>query len=318
MPALYNEIEPFAAQWIENLIAKGHVAPGKVDRRSITELQPSDLHGMTQAHFFAGIAVWSHALRLAGWPDDLPVWTGSCPCQPFSSAGQRKGFDDERHLWPVWYGLIRECRPPVIIGEQVSGPDGLEWLDLVSTDLEREGYAVGAGDICAAGVGAPHIRQRLYFVAVADSDHPGLEGRDSRELRERADQCAARTSSAPGLLGDSRSEGGWWEPGPVPGPEGEGAREGGGARRVADLSFDAGATRGFWSPCEWIYCTDGKWRPTQSSPLVMANGPAFRLADGRTRSDTSRTEILKCVGNAIVAPLAATFIRAVMEVLSEV
>jgi DNA (cytosine-5)-methyltransferase 1 len=160
--ALYNEIDPYAAQWTRNLIAAGHVAPGVVDERSITELRPAELLGDGQRHFFAGIAVWSYALRLAGWPDGRAVWTGSCPCQPFSAAGKRGGFDDERHLWPVWFGLIRECRPDVVLMEQVASPGGLEWFDVVSADLESEGYAVGAIDTCAAGVGAPHIRQRLY------------------------------------------------------------------------------------------------------------------------------------------------------------
>ena len=113
-------------------------------------------------HFFAGIGVWSYALRLAGWPDNRPVWTGSCPCQPFSSAGKGAGFTDERHLWPEFFRLIRECRPATVFGEQVASKDGLAWLDLVQNSLESAGYACGALDTCAAGVGAPHIRQRLY------------------------------------------------------------------------------------------------------------------------------------------------------------
>ena len=87
MPAYYNENNRFAAQWLRNLIAAGDIAPGDVDERSITEVRPDDLRGYTQCHFFAGIGGWSAALRLAGWPDDRPVWTGSCPCQPFSAAG---------------------------------------------------------------------------------------------------------------------------------------------------------------------------------------------------------------------------------------
>ena len=173
---VYNEIEPYAAQWIRNLVAAGHVADGIVDERSIADLKPADLVDHRQAHFFAGIGGWSLALRLAGWPDDLKVWTGSCPCQPFSTAGKRRGFDDDRHLWPVWFGLIRECRPPIVFGEQVAGPAGRMWLDAVSADLESAGYAVGAANLCAAGVGAPHIRQRIYFVAVADADRERFDG----------------------------------------------------------------------------------------------------------------------------------------------
>ena len=168
--AFYNENEPYAAQWLENLEREGHIAPGKVDARSIVDIKPKDLEGFQQAHFFAGLGGWSHALRLAGWPDDEEVWTGSCPCQPFSTAGRRKGFADERHLWPEWFRLIRKCRPRVVFGEQIAGTDGLRWLDLVFADMEGAGYACWATDTCAAGVGAPHLRQRLYFVAYASSE----------------------------------------------------------------------------------------------------------------------------------------------------
>lgn len=171
MTAYYNEIDPFAAAWLRELIKAGHIAPGDVDERSIEDVTPDDLRSYTQAHFFAGIGVWSHALRRAGWPDDRPVWTGSCPCQPFSAAGQGGGFADERHLWPAFHHLIRERRPPVVLGEQVASKDGLAWLDLVSTDMEATGYSGGAVDLCAAGVGAPHIRQRQWFVWMANTEH---------------------------------------------------------------------------------------------------------------------------------------------------
>jgi DNA (cytosine-5)-methyltransferase 1 len=173
--AYYNEIDPYAAQWLRNLIAGGHIAPGDVDERSILDVKPDDLRGYTQCHFFAGIAGWSHALRLSLWPDDRPVWTGSCPCQPFSAAGKGKASGDERHLWPHWFELIRACRPPIIFGEQVEAAIGWGWLDLVFSDLEEEGYAVGAAVLPACSVGAPHIRQRLWFVA--DSEISGrIEG----------------------------------------------------------------------------------------------------------------------------------------------
>jgi len=141
--AYYNEIDPYAAQWLRNLIAAGHIAPGDVDERSIEDVRPDDLRAYDQCHFFAGIGVWSHALRGAGWPDDRPVWTGSCPCQPFSAAGKGLGFDDERHLWPHWYWLIGECRPPVIFGEQVASKDVEPWIDLVHADMEALDYPFG-------------------------------------------------------------------------------------------------------------------------------------------------------------------------------
>ena len=167
MTVYYNEIDPYAAQWLRNLIAAGHLAKGEVDERSITEIQPDDLLGFNQCHFFAGIGVWGYVLRQAGWADDRPVWTGSCPCQPFSAAGKQEGFADERHLWPTWFNLISQCRPAIVLGEQVAG--ALEWLDLVSVDMENEDYAFGAADLCAAGFGGAHIRQRLYFTGVANT-----------------------------------------------------------------------------------------------------------------------------------------------------
>lgn len=178
MAAYYNEIDPYAAQWLRNLIAAGHIAPGDVDERSIEDVHPDDLKPYTQCHFFAGIGVWSLALRCAGWPDDRPVWTGSCPCQPFSKAGPGLGFADERHLWPAWHHLIRERRPTDIIGEQVADGGGLAWIDLVQADLEAEGYAFGAFDLCSAGFGAPHIRQRLWIVANANDTRLARRGGD--------------------------------------------------------------------------------------------------------------------------------------------
>jgi len=169
MTAFYNEIDPFAAQWLRNLIDAGHIAPGVVDERSIWDIAPEGLDGFTQCHFFAGIGVWSHALRSAGWPDGRPVWTASCPCQPFSDAGKRAGTADERHAWPAVLWLAQARHPRTIFGEQVSSKDGLAWFDLVQADLDGEGYTVSGLDTCAAGVGAPHRRQRLYFVADADS-----------------------------------------------------------------------------------------------------------------------------------------------------
>ncbi|HBQ5250113.1 DNA cytosine methyltransferase [Klebsiella pneumoniae] len=167
--AYYNEIDPFAAQWLRNLIAAGHIAPGEVDERSIEDVTPDDLRGFTQCHFFAGIGVWSHSLRLAGWPDDRPVWTGSCPCQPFSAAGKGDGFADERHLWPHFFHLISECRPQHVFGEQVAAGNANVWFDLVQADLEGMGYAFGLVPFTSAGIGAPHIRERAYWVANADS-----------------------------------------------------------------------------------------------------------------------------------------------------
>lgn len=172
--AYYNEINPHAAQTLRNLIAAGHIAHGDVDERSIKDVHPDDIKPYTQCHFFAGIGVWSLALRRAGWPDELPVWTGSCPCQPYSKAGKGLGFADERDLWPDWFHLIQERKPPKILGEQVADAIKHGWIDRLYSDLEAEGYAVGALRFGADTAGAPIERQRIYLVAERLGE--GMEG----------------------------------------------------------------------------------------------------------------------------------------------
>lgn len=161
----YNEWDSFAAEWLKQLIKDGLIPDGEVDSRSIADVEPSDLKGFTQCHFFAGIGGWSRALQLAGWSPDRPVWTGSPPCQSFSTAGKGKGKDDERHLWPVFFNLIRECQPPTVFGEQVAAAIRYGWLDDLQIDFEEEGYASAAVVLPAGGVGAYHKRDRLFFTA---------------------------------------------------------------------------------------------------------------------------------------------------------
>ena len=157
----YNDNSPESCAWMRELIADGLIPDGVVDGRSIVDVREEDIQDFEQCHFFAGIAGWPLALQLAEYQG--PVWTGSCPCQPFSCAGKGKGITDERHLWPEFRRLIDKCRPPIVFGEQVASKLGRAWLSGVRVDLETMGYAVGAADLCAAGIGAPHIRQRLYL-----------------------------------------------------------------------------------------------------------------------------------------------------------
>ncbi len=340
MAAYYNEIDPYAAQWLRNLIAAGHIAPGDVDERDIRDVRPDDLRGYIQCHFFAGIGVWSYALRLAGWADDRPVWTGSCPCQPFSQAGQGAGFDDERHVWPAWDHLIRERRPTAILGEQVASKDAEPWLDLVSADLEGLGYAFGALAFPSASVGAPHIRDRTYFVAHANSrERNGIavvrgaerDGADSGraqgcgepescgdvcELADAADQRlnGRRTSSA----SDGRNAA-WIEPERLCDASGMAYADGGnpcteGLQRSGEHGQfaqdgrierieSAGPTNGFWRDADWILCRDEKWRPVEPGTFPLADGAASRV--GR----------LRAYGNAINAYQAAEFIAAARETI---
>ncbi|MBG6289474.1 DNA cytosine methyltransferase, partial [Pseudomonas nitroreducens] len=200
--AYYNEIDPYAAQWLCNLIAAGHIASGDVDERSIEDVHPDDLRPYTQCHFFAGLGGWSLALRRAGWPDHRPVWTGSCPCQPYSQAGQGLGFDDPRHLWPHFAWLIRQRRPGEILGEQVASKDAEPWLDLVQADLEGMAYAFGAVAFPSAGIGSPHIRDRTYWVANANFN--GLATSPGGRLHHQEHHPQSRGSAR--RLGHSDSE----------------------------------------------------------------------------------------------------------------
>ena len=211
---MYNENEPFAISWLEQLQERNLIRKGRIDGRSITELEPKDCE--PTSHFFAGIGGWAYALQLAGWNPARPVWTGSAPCQPFSVAGAGSGFSDSRHLWPIWYELIKECKPSVIFGEQTASKLGREWLAGVRSDLETLGYAVGAADLCAASVNAPHRRQRLYWVAY--TGHGGDRGRDG--FRD----------STSGIIGTERENQGGGE-----------SREGTGRLRPLDVPTDGGA-----------------------------------------------------------------------------
>lgn len=289
----YNEHDPFAAAWLRKLIEAKMIGAGEVDERDIQDVRPDELRLFTQCHFFAGIGVWSYALQQAGWADDRPVWTGSCPCQPFSTAGKRKGTSDERHLWPAFHHLIRECRPVCVFGEQVASKDGLAWVESVQADLEAEKYAVGISDLCAAGFGAPHIRQRLYFVADAKHDgHHRQNGTETITSRDESNQRLFDGNSYAGVseLGNANNQG---LPRHRKLPEG---------RQGAERHDP---TAGFWGEADWVYCRDQKYRPIEPSTFPLAYGSPNRV--GRLRG----------YGNALVAPVAQGFIEAYLGVIHD-
>ena len=316
MAAYYNEFDPYAAQWLRNLIAAGHIVPGDVDERSIKDVKADDLKGYTQAHFFAGIGGWSYALRSAGWPDDRPVWTGSCPCQPFSVAGFQGGFDDERHLWPAWQQLISERSPTVVFGEQVAAAS--KWLDLVRSDLEKMGYAVGAIPIEAASADADHFRDRYWFVADRDQqrESEGLQ-RSGQQRGTSGDQknnsgalangndAERRSSQSAGHVANG-SEAGRNESDsdtkerrdfPLVNSESIGWGEGWTEHEFRSRGFTAAVASIDGS--QYVECPGGKWRRLPP-PRVRWLGVGL----------PARVAKLRAIGNAIDRRPAAKFIQA--------
>ncbi len=274
----YNEWDSFAADWLRELIKDGLIPDGEVDSRSIADVRPEDLKGFTQCHFFAGIGGWSRALQLAGWSSDRPVWTGSPPCQPFSSAGKKSGGSDDRDLWPVWFDLIREHKPSTIFGEQVGASIRYGWLDRTQIDLESCDYAVGAIVLPAASIGAAHRRERLWFVA--DSSNKRCEGiwhRQEGTIKHGERDALGNSDSYRSQSRDKTAES---------------------ARHRSSVK-----SASFWADSEPVRCYDGKKRPIPVEPEI------FPLADGIP----NRVGILRGAGNAIVPQAAAEIIKAYLS-----
>lgn len=324
MTAYYNEIDLYCAEWLKNLMAADLIPQGEVDTRDIREIKPDEIRGYTQYHFFAGCGGWSIALRMAGWADERPVWTGSCPCQPFSTAGKQKGKADERHLWPIWFKLISECRPSVVFGEQVSSAIAHGWLDDVFNDLEAEGYACGAAVLPACSIGKPHKRDRLWFVGhseyngrhrrqVAGSDgeaisnhQKGKNGSSELAGTSQSSNVANRNSNhaerLPNKKSRARQEVRVWSGLDAAYADNcdVGDSIGSGLEGLAgDAQNRQGWTESSGSiTASWILCPDGKSRPVKPGIRLLANGVPCR------------TPKLRAYGNAIVPQVAAEFIKA--------
>jgi DNA (cytosine-5)-methyltransferase 1 len=327
----YNEHDPKAAAWLRELIACGHIPAGVVDERDIQKVQPYDLTQYTQCHFFAGIGGWLHALQLAGWPDSQPVGTGSCPCQPFSDAGRGLAEKDPRHLWPVWFQLISDCRKlgqpwtATLFGEQVASKAALQWLDGVFFDLEGEGYACGAADLCAAGLNAPHIRQRLCWVAdsnVIDDDRtrccPSHESgqwesasamQGQRALCGLADSAGQRRDRGAGMQGENgrasfEASGGMEPPfqSRLEGLAGNGHHWNESGRVNENPAGSTPTPSRPWDSFDLLPCTDGKARRIEPGTFPLAHGIPGRVG------------LLRGYGNAIVPQVAAEFVTAYLEI----
>jgi DNA (cytosine-5)-methyltransferase 1 len=301
MSVYYNEFDPKAAAWLRQLIDNGNIAPGYVDERSILDVKPEDLEGYTQHHFFAGIGVWSYALRNAGWSDDTPVCTASLPCQPFSTAGNQKGKDDERHLLPHFMQLVKQCGFNTIFGEQVESAIRHGWLDDLQAVMEGEGYAIGHCVLGAHSVNAAHQRQRLFWVANSTSQRP------ERECRQRQERAAEHSEVSRVAYTSSEGLKGCGGDGSI--PESNKSEKRGCLQNNSEVNADI----------EWLYCRDNKYRPIKSSIKPLVNGLARGVVYSGGAIDPNNTAFarairLKGYGNAINADVAELFISTFMEV----
>lgn len=346
----YNDNDPGACHWLRSLIDAELIPTGVVEPRSLTDLGSDDLDGYQQVHLFAGIGGWPAALALAGVPRDAPVWTASCPCQPFSVAGKGAGTADKRHLWPYVGRLVEECRPPVLFGEQVASPAGREWFARVRDDLEAMGYRVGASGLPACSVGAPHRRERMFFGAVSDGESLRWWPSGAADTQPGGRQLASRRADArvprgaPDADGERLRSGGRGEAAQaLREPEGEGrqrqrVRPDAGpalAGELRGLGDVRGAGPQVGSLVTGVHCRAdesvegraalvpgvvGDW---WSDFIVVAcndgrlrRAPAepaiFPLADGLP----GRVAQLRGLGNAIVPQVAAEFVMAFLNAAS--
>lgn len=327
----YNEFDKGAAAWLRELINAKLIPFGYVDERSITEVTASDVQGFTQCHFFAGIGGWPLALQLAGVPTSTRLWTGSPPCQPFSTAGKQLGQFDERHLAPVFLNLVSKCKPPVLFGEQVAAAIGKSWMCDLQTHLEGEDYAVGFTVLPACSVGAPHKRERLFFgayqLAYTDSERLQRERRDCYPQGREGQNIRQA-----GLLNGTGAESGM---GDTDGSEfaSRQLQRGGNKKRPEQSSQSmlprgANTHNGFWSDVDWLGCRDGKFRPVEAWTQQMVDGvpsgmgcssdPSLRKAIEEIgfplgTNIPARVARLRGYGNAIVPQVAAEFVKAFMS-----
>ena len=316
-PAYYNEIDPYLCDWLRNLIAVGLIPPGDVDDRDIRSVSADDLRGYGQCHFFAGIGGFAYACRLAGWPDDAPLWTGGFPCQPFSVAGNQRAQADDRHLWPELHRLIAQARPAVFLGENVAGLIPLG-LDGVLADLEAEGYASRAVVVPACAVNAPHRRDRVWIVGRRLANRDGERPGEARRLCGRATQWPAGSGEG-GLEHAARERWGEGQSEAILRERGDRAVAGASAREFnaaqpagADETSDgAGDSDSAGSQGRYEHWQrTGQWAAWTTGRTLAGR----RVPDARIRllahGLPARVPRLRAAGNAIVPQVAAEILRA--------
>jgi DNA (cytosine-5)-methyltransferase 1 len=243
----------------------------------------------------------------------IDIITGGFPCQPYSLAGKRLGKDDERHLWPEMLRVIREVSPKWIVGENVFGivnwSGGLVFEE-VQADLEREGYEVQSYILPAAGVDAPHKRDRVWFVAYSN--------------RSRYSSGREQVSEENGIQGERREEVGAGQSK----VGGEGCESTNAAKangEVTDASntshtrlqrseeFGSVRWRGEKSHEQPSRCFFSNWQnfPTQSPVCVGNDGVYSRLDPSAISFPKWRNESIKAAGNAVVPQVVLQIFKAI-------
>ena len=231
----------------------------------------------------------------------IDILTGGFPCQPYSSAGKRKGKEDERHLWPEMLRTIREVAPRYVVGENVLGLtnwDGGIVFDEVHTDLELAGYEVAAVVIPAAAVNAPHGRDRVWFVArrVATNAMRGSDGNDSgsvvgtpSEVRRGTSVNVSDQLCGVGVATDASGE----------------RQERWNGQSIGQVPAPHGVEK-FGQPTKW------ETFPTKPAVCSGNDGVPDQL-DGITFSKW-RHESLKAYGNAIVPQVALQIFKVIQRI----
>lgn len=295
------------------------------------------------------------------WRGKIYVLSGGFPCQPFSNAGNRNGVDDHRYLWPEYLRAIRESKPLAVVGENVTGLLTMEQHEMfarvdsrgivrfenydqyeavysrqatmlvndICRDLEKEGYAVQPFVVPAAGVGAPHKRDRIWFIAYAngtieeygqgkdfeaqkeiwwnqeghvprelhgDGPFANTKGRGPRGLRNQKEETGPRKSN---VLSGSEC-----------GISGEERNASNTSEREREITCKRNSSRmgRQWKPVHGDYFRDFPSQP----PICGRNDGLPTELDGITFSNW-RKESIKAYGNAIVPQVAYQFFKAIDE-----
>lgn len=232
----------------------------------------------------------------------IDILTGGFPCQPYSSAGKRRGKEDERHLWPEMLRAIREIKPQWVVGENVRGL--VNWngglvFDEVQLELETEGYEVQPFLLPAAGLNAPHRRDRIWFVAHSNGSNDRREsGEDeSKSGEERVqERHEVRQSIEPSEVRDASNSNGTM-------------REGRPERNQSEKRSKSNDQQ--FRRCGKLPQSNFEKFPSKPS-LCGGDDGLPRELDGITFSKW-RNESIKAYGNAIVPQVALQIFKAISQ-----